>query len=79
MDEARSSMAGISLSNGDLEERISFTNNNRVEFLKENIENRNSSNQNKKCKLGNTVICQRLYFDMSTNNGLYWIGLKLKH
>jgi len=34
MDEARSSMAGISLSNGGLEGRSLFTNNNRVEFLK---------------------------------------------
>jgi len=50
MDEARSSMAGISLSSGGLEGRSLFTNNKRVEFLKKKIKIKTALVKNKMCE-----------------------------
>ena len=74
IDEARSSMTGISLPKGGLEGRSLFTNNNRVEFLKEIY------------KIKTALLKQngRVYYMfnisiLKRNNRLDWSGLKFKH
>lgn len=80
MDEARSSMIGISLSKGGREGRSLVTNDNRVEFLKENL------NKLEQLSLSQNVCVssKHLHLETKQQTGLNWIRvnaltIRLRH